>query len=692
MDNGEKKNILENKKTKLSFYNNMKLKFKLSVSFGIVVILILILAGVFMSNNASISHQTQILSKVTEATNNLSLARVEQVRFEADGNLELRDKVNANLDTMIEMLQEAKLLMKSVENKNNVESMIGDVNDYHDAFKSYVDLEVSKDEQGAIRVNAAGNVIKSIRETLTLETEYIKSLNSAGTIQSSYDKYLLLQDAFDYYMEVRVSANKYVMTGTDGHAEELLANVAATKERLERAKKIVLDNRVLAQIDIALENLNDYKVAFDNYRKLLVEQEDVKDEMRAKALTANEMAVVIEKGVEDYISTTEKQSTFLGIFISIFAVIISLVVANILTFNITRGINLVVKNMNAIASFKLTEQIPQKYLLRKDEIGVLAKATEGINKNLLEIVGKLDDTSNILAESSRSLSEKSSFASQTSSEISMTIEEIANGASHQAESTEMGAGNVHELGQLIENDKLSVKKLIDSADNVKILKDEGVETINQLVMKTEESNQSTGHVYKIIEETNESADRIEKASKMIQSITDQTNLLALNAAIEAARAGEAGRGFSVVADEIRELAEQSNEFTKEIMSTISELISKSTEAVETMKMAKDMLELQSKDVSTTNEKFIGIANAIEDMKNVIEEIHESSIIMEEKKISIVEVMEGLAGISEENAASTEETLATIVEQSNSIDGISKSMKELDELSSELKTIIARFEI
>jgi methyl-accepting chemotaxis protein len=404
------------------------------------------------------------------------------------------------------------------------------------------------------------------------------------------------------------------------------------------------------------------------------------------------LAVVFEKGVEDYISTTEKQSTFLGIFISIFAVIISLVVANILTFNITRGINLVVKNMNAIASFKLTEQIPQKYLLRKDEIGVLAKATEGINKNLLEIVGKLDDTSNILAESSRSLSEKSSFASQTSSEISMTIEEIANGASHQAESTEMGAGNVHELGQLIENDKLSVKKLIDSADNVKILKDEGVETINQLVMKTEESNQSTGHVYKIIEETNESADRIEKASKMIQSITDQTNLLALNAAIEAARAGEAGRGFSVVADEIRELAEQSNEFTKEIMSTISELISKSTEAVETMKMAKDMLELQSKDVSTTNEKFIGIANAIEDMKNVIEEIHESSIIMEEKKISIVEVMEGLAGISEENAASTEETLATIVEQSNSIDGISKSMKELDELSSELKTIIARFEI
>src|SRR5690606_951681 len=109
-------------------------------------------------------------------------------------------------------------------------------------------------------------------------------------------------------------------------------------------------------------------------------------------------------------------------------------------------------------------------------------------------------------------------------------------------------------------------------------------------------------IHAVINSTNESAEKIEKASSMIRSIAEQTNLLALNANIEAARAGEAGRGFAVVAEEIRKLAESSNGFAKDIAVIVEDLNNKSREAVVTMEEAANISKLQSQSVELTNEK------------------------------------------------------------------------------------------
>lgn len=669
---------------------NMKLKFKLVLSFLIIVFMIILVAGTSMVNLKNVSYQIDIFTDISEANNILNLARLEQVRFETDSNMELAEDVDTYLHESIELIKKARNMMKSDENIKNTENMLKEVSDFNDAFDRYVDLEKENINQDKVRENAAEGFISSIEKTMELESIYIKRLTNPSDIKRSYDKYQIIKEAYDNYMEVRIDANKYVLTRSSELADDIQLRVNQINATLKNAENSVVDRDVLENIKKALSNLTIYEDAFHKYRKIVEEQEVTKNDMRNQAVEAEKIAKIIEAGVEDYIIKTEKRSKNTNLGFSAFSILISIVVANLLTRNITGGISIVEESINSIAAFDLRKSVSSKVLNRKDEVGALGNSAESINKNMREIIGNIVETAGTLAASAQQLSAQSDMASETSEEISKTIEEIANGATHQAMDTESGVMNVSELGNLIESDMENVQKLLKSADLVTNLKNEGLNIIDELIEETNKSSESTEIVYGIIKDTNTSVKRIENASQMIQNISDQTNLLALNAAIEAARAGEAGRGFSVVADEIRVLAEQSNQFTKEIMATIIDLMSKSGKAVENMEIAKKVIETQAQGVDTTSNKFSGIAEAIEDMENIIDELRNSSMNMESKKDEIIGIMENLSGISEENAASTEEASASIEEQTASITEISIATADLAKLSEEMQETILKF--
>jgi len=248
------------------------------------------------------------------------------------------------------------------------------------------------------------------------------------------------------------------------------------------------------------------------------------------------------------------------------------------------------------------------------------------------------------------------------------------------------------MGQLLENDAVFITELNSATTEINQEKEEGFEIIKVLVNKTEENNKALRIVYDAIVSNNESAEQIEKASSMIQNIADQTNLLALNAAIEAARAGDAGRGFSVVADEIRKLAEQSNNFTNDIKLVIGDLKSKSTDAVETMLQVKTIVELQTQSVSETENKFNGIAEAIEAVKKVIEKLNKSAQEMTDNKNIVVELTQNLSAISEENAAGTQEASASMEEQAATVEEIARSAEGLAVIAQDLQHQINRFKV
>ena len=395
---------------------------------------------------------------------------------------------------------------------------------------------------------------------------------------------------------------------------------------------------------------------------------------------------------KDILAGVKKLQTAIFIGAIIF-IVLGIAVAMFLGGSISRPIVEYSNIIERLANYDLRFDENSKalnYLKRKDEVGRIGNSLATMQKNLTVLIKQVSDLSQQVASSSEELTATSQQSSTAADEVARAIEDIAKGATDQARDTENGAINIEELGKQIERNKQYVNNLINAADKINILKNEGLSIIKDLVEKTKASNEAAAEVQGIIINTNVSAGKIENASEMIKSIAGQTNLLALNAAIEAARAGEAGRGFAVVAQEIRKLAEESNRFTEEIGLIINELAEKTGSAVNTMQEVGVIVQSQNESVGMTNTKFEGIANTIEDMRKIIININESELLMEAKKDEVIEVIQNLSAISEENAAGTEEASASVEEQTASMMEIANASEALAQLANEMQESIIRF--
>lgn len=393
---------------------------------------------------------------------------------------------------------------------------------------------------------------------------------------------------------------------------------------------------------------------------------------------------------KDIILAEISSMRFEFIILALLSLVIGFLSVYIIATNISKPIAYLTEECYKMAGGDFTGLIKEQYKKRRDEAGRLAQAFQMIGESLKKLIGENALAAGDVLSASEVLKDKIDKSLKSIKEVSESVHQISTAVTAQAEDMQVGALKTNEVGNLIENEKENISRLVEESDKVEQLKNEGFDILEELIQKTEASNSYIEKIHDVIMMTNESIQKIHRSSSSIEDIARQTNLLALNAAIEAARAGEQGKGFGVVAEEIRELAESTNHFAKEIIDLIMQLNEKSEGAISVMEEVSNITSAQTDSVEATRLKFEGISSAIENTRENITYLSQSIEELTEKKNDLVEIIERLSAISEESAAGTQEVTATIQDQTGYLEQIATLSEELEYLSKRVTKSIEKF--
>ncbi len=369
--------------------------------------------------------------------------------------------------------------------------------------------------------------------------------------------------------------------------------------------------------------------------------------------------------------------------------IIMAIVVFLISSTITKPITKLNKAAAQVAAGDLTSIVNIK---SKDEIGQLAKSFNTMTDNIKQLVGEINALSNSVAAYTGQMTSSSHQAVTISEQMAEAVSDLAKGADTQANSVQEGLKKVMQLGEDLKVIVENTNNASESSDQVHELIGEGMKVVSLQNTKVMENTKAGRNVAAAIKSLDEKSKQIGEIVEVIDSISSQTNLLALNAAIEAARAGEQGRGFAVVADEVRKLAEQSSAATGKISNLIEEIKQGTENAVREVETSELIIKDQENSVSDVKRIFEVIAASVEQMRTKFEEVTLGTKSIDKEAAEINEVISKLASIAEGYAASSEEVAASTEEQVATLEEISANINNLSGMTEELKSSLNKFRL
>lgn len=371
------------------------------------------------------------------------------------------------------------------------------------------------------------------------------------------------------------------------------------------------------------------------------------------------------------------------------AILLSVLIAWLLTKTTVGPINMLVEQVEKVANGNLKNKVKSK---KTDELGILVAAFNKMIDTLRNLVNNIDNNTDAVVTAVTDLNTVSEDTGRGSEDIARSITEVAEGSeeigNEIAEVKEV-AGQLNQEGKTLKKNTEDSLKLADKSSKSA---EYGQKAIQQAISQLDVVNETVNFATEAIEKLGKRSNEIGEMVDMIEGISSQTNLLALNAAIEAARAGEKGRGFSVVAEEIRDLAEESSDVTTKISSLIEDIQSETTATVNSMDTNIEEVNKQIQIINEAGDSLDDMVNASEKTNKKVKEMREFAKDLDEIIDTINNAVDSVGSAVENNSASAEEVSALAEEQSATVEEISASADELENMAKNLQSLIKRFEV
>lgn len=375
----------------------------------------------------------------------------------------------------------------------------------------------------------------------------------------------------------------------------------------------------------------------------------------------------------------------IAIILGLFAAVVVFIVGT----NITKPIVAVERQVSRLKDLEVgaIEFEPDR---RNDELTSMRFAVVGLTNELNRIVGQLIEVTTILADEFKNVYGSVEESVSNNTEITDTIQQISFAIDEVANQAQTANESLINVANEIETISERTSGMKDATDSALKAASSGSSSIRQLSSQIKETQDLQKVASVSVNNLSQKSTLIDGISQTISSIAEQTSLLALNASIEAARAGEAGRGFSVVAEEIGKLADQTSNATNEITSIISEIQSEIGDVTGQMGQMQKKSDECIDAMSTTEEMFNGINDSIKQVGNSVGTVSVALNNLNTGKENVVEMFSDISSETEELTASSQKIAGKVDSQNAAIDTIGKAMTKLEKVVNELNEIVDKF--
>ncbi|MDI3392861.1 methyl-accepting chemotaxis protein [Pseudomonas sp. V98_8] len=646
-------------------FANLGMAKKLGIGFALVLLLTALVAAIGVWSLQTISHRFDGLKQMSSLNSGLLKVRLLEQEYALHGSSKTVDALHAGVDGLIALANQLKSASAAnVPVMNDVEQSLGA---YRKAFDEFVSLSQAKDlalEMASWSVSSVANNLDILQAGLADDGAYTlketEGKDGAAFIeqasQVSQVSRLMLQAMNEAHVRLAQSRK-----GDDSAGQGKIEQASQALAQAEQLKTTVKDEGYQTVLNEVTGHIASFSDKLAEYTGLLEQEKTVYQQLHQRA------AQVVERVDQAYVAEDQsmqvqlKNNSLLILGSSVLALLVGLIAAWVITRLIVAPLRSVIRVAQQIAAGDLSAKVE---VTRRDEIGQLMQAMQQMGAGLSQIVSGLQAGIEQLATSAQSLS---AVTEQTNLEVSSQKEETEQVATAMNQMT----ATVHDVARNAEEAALAAQTADGKVES-------GQQVVRQSMVRIEQLADSATSASSSIESLSAEIQNIGTVLGVIKSVAEQTNLLALNAAIEAARAGEQGRGFAVVADEVRALAKRTQQSTEEIERLVSALRAAAQASVQQIQSSGELVKLAVSDALQTESALGSIAAAV----SLIQQMNQQIAAAAEEQSSVAEEINRSVTSIRESAD----------QSSLAMQGNAASSIELAQLGVELKGMVGHFRL